>query len=120
MVSDASVALLLEDEPLIAMDLEHMLEEAGFAVRTVTTCEAARAWLETCQPGLAIVDIDLRNGPPAFIVERLVRDDIPFIVHSDDHPNQHADTPFAQGIWIRKPAEPNELTGAVRLLLAAR
>lgn len=120
MLTKTSVALLLEDEPLIALDLEQMLEEAGFDVSIVMTCADASAWLEIHRPDIVIVDIELRDGRPDHFVERLVHDDVPFIVHSGDHPDQHAGTPFAQGLWISKPAEPDELTGAARALLAAR
>lgn len=120
MLTKTSVALLLEDEPLIALDLEQMLVEAGFDVSIVMTCADASAWVEIHRPDIVIVDIELRDGRPDHFVERLVHDDVPFIVHSGDHPDQHAGTPFEQGLWIGKPAEPDELTGAARALLAAR
>lgn len=41
MPGNAAVALLLEDEPLIAIDVELALGEAGFAVTTVASCAEA-------------------------------------------------------------------------------
>ncbi|UXN76213.1 hypothetical protein N8D56_27515 (plasmid) [Devosia sp. A8/3-2] len=41
MASNASIALLLEDEPLISIDVEDTLEAAGFAVTTAMAC---RVW----------------------------------------------------------------------------
>ena len=41
MPSSTAVALLLEDEPLIALDLEQMLGGARFDVTTVMSCEVA-------------------------------------------------------------------------------
>jgi two-component system, response regulator PdtaR len=119
MASTASVALLLEDEPLISMDLELTLGNAGFDVTTVMSCEEALDWLGMARPDIVIVDIELRDGRSDKVVERLVEDDIPFIVHSGDHPSMQVDTPFAHGRWVSKPAAPDELVQAARALLSA-
>lgn len=119
MSTNSVVALLLEDEPLISMDLEQMLGGAGFDVTTVMSCKEAEEWLEICRPDVVIVDILLRDGPSDKVVERLVVDAIPFIVHSGDHPNMHVGTPFAHGRWVNKPAAPDELIGAALALLAS-
>lgn len=118
MRGNAAVALLLEDEPLISLDLEQTLEAAGFAVTTIMSCEEADGWLAMLRPDVVVVDIELRDGRSDKIVERLVEDDIPFIVHSGDHPSMHVGTPFAHGRWVNKPTAPGELIGAVRALLA--
>lgn len=41
-----TVALLLEDEPLIAIDIESELTEAGLSVFTVMSCAGAEEWLK--------------------------------------------------------------------------
>lgn len=117
MATNAAVCLLLEDEPLISMDLEMTLGTAGFDVTSVMSCEEANAWLETCRPDVVVVDIVLRDGGSDKVVERLLKDKIPFIVHSGDHPGMHADTVFAMGTWVNKPAAPEELAAAARALL---
>jgi DNA-binding response OmpR family regulator len=117
MPSNASVALLLEDEPLIALDLEQMLEGAGFDVATVMSCKDADDWLSLCRPDIVIVDIVLRDGRSDQVVERLIEDGIPFIVHSGDHPGMHVGTAFANGRWVNKPAAPDELVNAARELI---
>ncbi len=118
MATNAAVCLLLEDEPLISMDLQMTLETAGFDVTSVMSCEEANDWLEICRPDVVIVDIELRDGRSDTVVERLLEDKIPFIVHSGDHPGMHADTVLAMGTWINKPAAPDELVAAARALLA--
>lgn len=117
MPSNTSVALLLEDEPLIALDLERMLGSAGFDVTTVISCEEATDWLAICRLDIVIVDILLRDGPSDQVVERLISDGIPFIVHSGDHPGMHVGSPFANGRWVNKPAAPGELVGAAQELI---
>lgn len=117
MSTNAAVCLLLEDEPLIAMDLELTLRNAGFDVTTVMSCEEARDWLAIARPDIVIVDIELRDGRSDKVVEGLLEDNIAFIVHSGDHPSMHVDTPFAHGRWVNKPAAPDELLEAARSLL---
>ncbi|CAN7620373.1 response regulator [Devosia sp. LjRoot3] len=105
--------MLLEDEPLIAMEVEFGLREAGFDVDIVATCAEAIEWLEVCCPDAVIVDIVLRDGPCHAVVERLAADHIAFIVHSADLPAMHAGTPFEHGIWVNKPTASPDLIEAV-------
>ena len=119
MSADAVLTLLLEDEPLIAMDIELMLRGAGFDVKTVMSCEEATAWLDGRIPDIVILDIELRDGPCHKVAEYLTEEKIPFIVHSGDHPSMHVGTPLAHGRWISKPAAADDLIGAARELLAS-
>lgn len=119
MRTNAAVALLLEDEPLIAMDIEIILGGAGFDVTKVMSCKEAEDWLEICRPDIVIVDIILRDGPSDGIVAKLIEADIPFIVHSGDQPSMHGETPFAHGRWVSKPADGDELAAVARTMLAA-
>ena len=116
--TNMTVLLLLEDEPLIALDIEQTLAEAGFDVTTVSSCADALDWLEVCRPDVVIVDIIMRDGPCHEVVARLVEDGIAFIVHSGDHPSMHASTPFAGGTWIGKLADGLEMIRAARELIA--
>lgn len=118
MSTNAAVALLLEDEPLIAIDIELILEGAGFDVTTVMSCAAANGWLDIFRPDIVVVDILLTDGPCNAIVEKLIEGNIPFIVHSGDHPSMHVGTPFAHGRWIGKPADGDELAAVAQAMLA--
>ena len=120
MASNASIALLLEDEPLISMDLELTLGTAGFDVHMFMSCGEALDWLQMFRPDVVIVDIELRDGSSLAVVERLIEDGIPFIVHSGDHPSMHTDTAFAHGRWMSKPAPPDELVATARAVMAFR
>ncbi len=59
----ATDVLIIEDEPIIAMDLEALVEGLGHTVNGVarTHKEAIRA-VETRQPGLVLADIQLADG----------------------------------------------------------
>lgn len=118
MHTNAATALLLEDEPLISMDIEQMLEEAGFAVTAILSCAQAAQWLDNNHPDIAVVDILLRDGAADQIAQRLIDLSIPFIVHSGDHPNLRVGTPFEHGTWVSKPAVDNELVDAALSLIA--
>lgn len=104
---DAIVAnsiLILEDEPLIAMDLEHMAEQTGFLTAVVlASCAQALVWLEHNTPSLAILDIRLRDGACSAIAASLFDRDVPFIVCSGSA-RHDVDPIFHRGIWVSKPA----------------
>lgn len=117
MTKNVTTALLLEDEPLISMDLESTLANAGFDVVPMMSCADALAWLDHNAPEVVIVDIMLRDGSSESVVERLIGDSVPFIVHSGDHPSMHENTPFAHGTWVSKPAEGDELVRTARRLV---
>lgn len=106
------VVMLLEDEPIISMDIESTLSDAGFEVVNFMSCAEAHAWLKGRLPDFAIVDIELRDGPCSDVVARLTHADIPFVVHSGDNPSVHAGTPFEKGTWIGKPADSKCLIAA--------
>jgi DNA-binding response OmpR family regulator len=109
-----TVALLLENEPIIAMDLELALKDEGFTVTFIMSCQEAADWLKDHSPDVAIVDIMLRDGPCHLIVETLSARGVPFLVHSGDPASMHEGTAFVKGTWLSKPVS------AIKLALAAR
>jgi DNA-binding response OmpR family regulator len=55
--------LIVEDEPLIAFDAEHVLTEAGYeVVGTVDSVEAALALVREKKIDLALIDLGLTDG----------------------------------------------------------
>ena len=54
--------LVLEDEPLIRLDIEHMLQTAGFAAIGADSVANARAALAGQLPRVAILDALLPGG----------------------------------------------------------
>lgn len=110
--------MLLEDEPLIAMDVEMLLGGAGFDVSCVASCRDAHSWLDRHLPDVVIVDIKLSDGHCTDFVARLIEANIPFVVHSGDTVSMHADTPFSHGTWVNKPCAGDELVFATSEVLA--
>ncbi|MES2906949.1 MAG: response regulator [Pseudomonadota bacterium] len=60
----ATEILIIEDEPIIAMDLQSIVEELGHTVTDVarTHSEAVKAATQTRRPGLVLADIQLADG----------------------------------------------------------
>ena len=72
------LALIVEDEPIIAMGLAMQLQEAGFEkVESFGDCSSALSYLNQPDakiPDLSILDVQLRNGETSFDVARYLHD----------------------------------------------
>lgn len=103
--NSAGVALLLEDEALIALDIEGTLKDEGYAVVVLSTCAAARDWLAGNTPAIAVIDVRLKDGPCNDVAMLLTARGVPFVVHSTSligGSEAHAD--FSAGVWLDKPS----------------
>jgi DNA-binding NtrC family response regulator len=101
--------LIIEDQALIAMSVEAYLEDAGFAVQTVTSTVQARAWLEHNTPEFVILDFMLKDGPATALAGELHERGIPFIVYSGYA--RHLGVPFElqEVPWLDKPTRREHL-----------
>ena len=113
--------LILEDEALVALDLEGLLRDAGFKIDGVfSSCAAALEWVEGNSPDVVIMDIELADGDCVKIATLLDERGIPFVVHSASVASSSFHDPiFLQGTWVTKPVSPSELCNAVQIALAA-
>ena len=77
--------LVLEDEPLIAMDLEFAIEDIGHeAVVAVNNAEARQAVADNTIAG-AILDVSLGDGETCEPTAKLLSEhNIPFVLHTGD------------------------------------
>jgi DNA-binding NtrC family response regulator len=82
--------LIIEDEPLIALDLEHALSSAGAQVGISGTVDSALEAAKAPALTAAIVDLRLHGHSVRSVVERLSARDLPFIFYSG-----HTETPTA-------------------------
>lgn len=72
--------LVVEDQMLIAMDLERLLTDAGMVVDAVATSHReATAALSKSKPDVAILDVNLGDETSEPIAHQLLADGIPFI-----------------------------------------
>lgn len=108
--------LIIEDEPMIALDLQDLLKEAGFDVVGVAgTLDKALAFIATVQIDAAVVDANLGgiSSSPAAIA--LQDRGVPFVVLSGYAQRQHA-TDFPKAPFIQKPCRPAQLIDALRAI----
>jgi len=105
-VSKGCHILLLDDEPLILMDLEFAAEDQECQPLTATNVREAMAHIEA-QAGLtcAVLDVTLRDGETCMPVAReLERRSIPYLLHSGDLNRQEGTLAALNAQLIAKPA----------------
>ena len=109
--------LIVEDEPLIALDIMQAFEDEGAKVTTARNLK--QAMLEVGDPTLcaAILDQGLSDGDSSAICRHMRERNIPFVAYSGYEP---PDTACPDSTHIRKPADMSVLVAAVKGLLAAR
>lgn len=72
--------LLVEDQLVIALDVENMLKDFGVAaVHTAATSSEALSVLAKVQPDIAVLDINLGSSTSIPIAEELRARGIPFV-----------------------------------------
>jgi CheY-like chemotaxis protein len=109
-----STVLIVEDELIVALDLEGIVEDAGYKPDGpyVSVAESIEA-LERGLPQCAILDVRLTDGEVFPVADRLNEAGIPIIFHSG-HANDDdllARYPMAQ--ICHKPASSRRLVGAL-------
>ncbi|MBD59949.1 MAG: response regulator receiver protein [Citromicrobium sp.] len=98
--------LLLDDEPLILMDLEFAAEDKDCLPLTATNVREAMEHIEA-QGGVscAVLDVTLRDGETCIPVAReLERRSIPYLLHSGDLNRQEGTLAALDAELIAKPA----------------
>lgn len=87
MQAEGITFLLLEDEPLILLDLEFAVEDIGGQFVSATHSAQALDYLARGDPAIdvAIIDVNLGRGETCEpVAEELQMRGIPFIIHSGD------------------------------------
>ena len=109
--------LIVEDEPLIAIDVQIVFEAAGAKTTLARTLKAALVAAEAADLSAAILDHALGDGNSAQLCERLKERDIPFLIYSGF---KEFDGARNDGAHVEKPATPSVLIASVVGLLARR
>jgi DNA-binding response OmpR family regulator len=108
------LVLLVEDEALVAMNLQDDLNEAGYAVvGPFATCSAALAWLEAETPDIAVLDTVLRDGSCRALAAELARRDVGFVLWSGHLQDRQALQEFTDAVWVEKPSTHTTLLHAL-------
>ena len=117
-VTQSNRILILEDEPLIALDLDYMLENAGFKTTVCTTFAEAMEWLAARSPRAAILDIHLKDGPSTAVASLLRNRSVPFVVCSGAG-KMDAPEIFSSGTWLSKPSDDASVLNAINEAMQA-
>ena len=117
-----SKILIVEDENIIAMELEHRLSQMGYeVVASVSNGEAALKKIETKLPHVVLMDINIK-GPKDGIEmaeEIRARFDIPVIfltAYADEATLQRAKTSGSFG-YLLKPFREEEMRAAIEMAM---
>jgi DNA-binding response OmpR family regulator len=106
--------LVVEDEPLIALDIVEGLKGAGASVFTAHCLRDALALADHPDLSAAILDFGLSDGDAAPVCERLNKRDIPFVLYSGC---EHPDAAWHRSATLRKPATRSALVETLARLL---
>ncbi len=112
--------MIVEDEALLALELEFEVEAAGHVVvGTAASRKAAFDILEQSKPDFAFVDVHLSDGPTGIdIGRRLAEKDVPFVFVTGNIKRIPEDFVGAIGA-IEKPYTMSGLQNALTYISAA-
>lgn len=113
-MNPAYTVLLLEDEPLILMDLEMAVEDRGCRALTSSTIDQALQFIaEPDKIDVAILDVSLGGGYTCMPVARELKSrGIPFILHSGDLDRHEERVRTLDAPLIAKPAMAEKVVAA--------
>jgi DNA-binding response OmpR family regulator len=112
------LVLVLENEALIAINLQDELQDAGYEVAgPFTACSAALEWLQTATPDMAILDATLNDGSCYSVAVELSRRGVPFLIYSGHEEDQQLLAEFHPHTWIEKPVPSEVLVQECQQLL---
>jgi len=109
------VILIIEDEALIALDIQRAFEDAGAKTILVRSLTAALLAVEEPALSAAIVDHALGDGDSSELCRRLKEREVPFVTYSGF---AHFHGACADVDHVEKPSSPSVLVTTVTGLLA--
>lgn len=116
-----SRVLVAEDDPLLAAELQDVLEAQGAEiVGPVPTVGAAMAALSAAQPDAAVLDVNLRSATVAPVAEALRRAAVPVVLVTAYGRDLLDDPALRQNPVLQKPVRAGELVRALLRQVARR
>jgi CheY-like chemotaxis protein len=107
--------LVVEDEPLIAIEMAALLQTAGAEVFSARTLGEATALLERANLSAAIVDYGMGSEDTSTLCRDLVQRGIRFMFYTGYSHMQHA---YPDAVVVQKPASERQLVSAMVGLVA--
>ena len=113
---DGCIVLVVEDEPLIALDIANAFRDAGAEVLIARTLSDALQKAELSNLTAAVIDHALHDGTTTSdVCAKLNERNVPFIVYSGF---SKLDGACASGELVHKPASPQMLVATMQGVLA--
>ena len=113
------LVLLVEDEPLIALDIEHRLRSEGVRVITAGHLDAALYMAEHPDLSSAVVDLCLGEESATPIFRRLAHRNLPFVVYTG-YATEALAREWPSATIIQKPASLDIIADALAVLCRHR
>ena len=105
--------LIVEDEFLVAMDLEDIVSRAGYRVLGIAPDQEAVSRMSEV-PDIALVDLNLRDGPTGVAIARkLVERGNTIVIFVTANPAQITDPPHRSIGYVQKPFSPEAILTAI-------
>jgi CheY-like chemotaxis protein len=113
--------LVVEDELLIAMEVEQMLADLGCTVLgPVPSVARALALIERAKPDFAILDVNLGRERSAPVAEALRRHGVPFALATGYDRSQLPEEAYRDAPHLGKPLDQHRLVDALARLRGGR
>lgn len=110
--------LVVEDEALIALDLEMAIEDAGAdVIGPAMSLDEGLQLSETAEFDCAILDVDLHGREVFPLAHLLAERNVPFVFHTGHAERADLEKDFPDRPVCRKPTAPNRLLGTLAQLI---
>ena len=106
--------LVVEDEPLIALDIAQGIRAAGAAVFTAHNLVDGLRLAGHADLSAAVLDFGLSDGDGTALCDRLKERGVPFVLHTG---YSHVHEACRSAIIVPKPATPTQLVNAIQSLI---
>jgi DNA-binding response OmpR family regulator len=119
-MSQQSTILVVEDETSIASFVAAYLKNAGYAVRTAPTAQAALGELAAEPPALVVLDLNLPDGDGVELCRRIRKgSDVPILMLTarDEDVDKIIGLEVGADDYMTKPFNPRELVARVKSVL---
>ncbi len=111
--------LVVEDDSLLAMDLEETLAEAGaIVVGVCPTLNEAMTRANGDDFAVAVLDFSLGHDTASPVARRLVGRGLPFVLHTGKSRGEPSLAEWRDWPIVEKPAPPRVLVSALRTALS--
>jgi DNA-binding response OmpR family regulator len=110
------VVLVVEDEPLVALEVTAALRAAGARVLTAGYLETGLFTTDNPEVSAAVIDLQLSDGNGTAICRRLHHLGVPFVIHTG-FPQMLISGEWLDAPVISKPTRPEQIISALIGLL---